>query len=113
MMCREDVICMASVVGTQCLQDEMPGMCSCAGHYLCVGCRVTQTWTWTGGFARSRALAKMSFSPEDLNSTDLTGLTMMETDTLNSWEMKYAQYPQVGEIVANQVCQDSLCYAVF
>ena len=113
MMCREDVICMASAVVTPCLQGEMPGMCSCGVHHLSVGCHVTQTWTWTGGFARSRALAKMSFSPEDLNSTDLTGLTMMETDTLNSWEMKYAQYPQVGEIVANQVCQDSLCYAVF
>jgi hypothetical protein len=33
----------------------------------------------------SRALAKMSFKPEDVNG-DLEGLTYAETDVLNDWE---------------------------
>ena len=46
----------------------------------------------------SRALAKMSFEPQDLNG-DLTGLGPFETDALQDWEYKFmSKYVKVGTI---------------
>lgn len=46
----------------------------------------------------SRALAKMSFEPQDLNG-DISGLTPMELGSLNDWEYKFtSKYVKVGTI---------------
>jgi membrane-associated progesterone receptor component len=46
----------------------------------------------------SRALAKMSFEPPDLNG-DISGLTPMELGSLNDWEYKFtSKYVKVGTI---------------
>jgi len=46
----------------------------------------------------SRALAKMSFEPQDLNG-DLTGLGPFEVDALQDWEYKFmSKYVKVGTI---------------
>lgn len=46
----------------------------------------------------SRALAKMSFEPQDLNG-DIAGLTPMELSSLNDWEYKFtSKYVKVGTI---------------
>lgn len=50
----------------------------------------------------SRALAKMSFKPEDLNSSDLSDLTPEQQKTLAEWETKFIvtrKYPVVGNLV--------------
>lgn len=50
------------------------------------------------GIDASRALAKMSFKPEDLTS-DISDLTQEELKTLNDWEKKFLEskaYPVVG-----------------
>ncbi|KAF1326729.1 Heme/steroid binding domain-containing protein, partial [Globisporangium splendens] len=50
----------------------------------------------------SRALAKMSFEKEDLDSEDLSDLGFMDQETLQDWVTKfsvYNQYPNVGRIV--------------
>jgi membrane-associated progesterone receptor component len=54
------------------------------------------------GIDASRALAKMSFKPEDLNSTDLSDLTEEQKKTLDDWETKFIsvrKYPVVGKLV--------------
>ena len=54
------------------------------------------------GIDASRALAKMSFKPEDLNSTDLSDLTEEQRKTLDDWETKFIsvrKYPVVGKLV--------------
>nr|CAB3494266.1 unnamed protein product [Digitaria exilis] len=46
----------------------------------------------------SRALAKMSFEPQDLNG-DISDLTPMELGSLNDWEYKFtSKYVKVGTI---------------
>ncbi|CAN6173963.1 unnamed protein product [Urochloa humidicola] len=46
----------------------------------------------------SRAIAKMSFEPEDLSS-DISGLEPFELDALKDWEDKFiSKYPMVGII---------------
>ena len=53
------------------------------------------------GLDISRALAKMSFAPEDLSSTDLTGLTSEQLKILDDWEEKFEvkkKYPVVGRM---------------
>lgn len=50
----------------------------------------------------SRALAKMSFEPEDLNSDELKDLGFMDQETLQDWVMKfslYNGYPNVGRVL--------------
>lgn len=47
----------------------------------------------------SRALAKMSFTENDLAGTT-EGLTARETQILDDWEMKFlTKYAQVGQVV--------------
>ncbi|KAI9920086.1 hypothetical protein PsorP6_015733 [Peronosclerospora sorghi] len=50
----------------------------------------------------SRALAKMSFEKEDLESDDLSDLSFMDKETLNDWVTKFAvynDYPNVGRVL--------------
>lgn len=50
----------------------------------------------------SRALAKMSFSPEDLNNSDLSDLDEKQQKTLNDWSEKFEnvkKYPIVGHLI--------------
>ena len=50
----------------------------------------------------SRALAKMSFEPEDIESSDLSDLTEGQQKTLNDWEKKFIdtkKYPIVGRLI--------------
>ncbi|CAI5729184.1 unnamed protein product [Peronospora farinosa] len=50
----------------------------------------------------SRALAKMSFEKQDLDSDDLSDLSFMDKETLNDWVTKfsvYNSYPNVGRIL--------------
>ncbi|CAH0473117.1 unnamed protein product [Peronospora belbahrii] len=54
----------------------------------------------------SRALAKMSFEKEDLESNDLSDLSFMDKETLNDWVTKfsvYNKYPNVGRVLR---CRD-------
>ena len=52
------------------------------------------------GIDASVALARMSFKPEDLQSTDWENLSYAEKDTLDDWEAKFeAKYRLVGKIV--------------
>lgn len=54
------------------------------------------------GIDASKALAKMSFKPEDLSSRDLTDLTPEQAKTLADWEKKFIvsrKYPVVGNIL--------------
>ena len=54
------------------------------------------------GLDASRALARMSFEPADLNSTDLSDLTAEQQKTLADWEKKFLEvkkYPIVGRLV--------------
>jgi membrane-associated progesterone receptor component len=54
------------------------------------------------GIDASRALAKMSFKPEDLNNSDLSDLTEEQQKTLSEWEHKFInvrKYPIVGKLV--------------
>jgi membrane-associated progesterone receptor component len=54
------------------------------------------------GIDASKALAKMSFKPEDLNNKDLTDLTEVQQKTLRDWEKKFIvsrKYPIVGKLV--------------
>jgi hypothetical protein len=53
------------------------------------------------GIDASRALAKMSFKEEDLNSRDLSDLTPEQLAVLKQWEDKFIKtrlYPVVGTI---------------
>jgi membrane-associated progesterone receptor component len=50
----------------------------------------------------SRALAKMSFKPEDINSRDLSDLTEEQVKTLQDWEKRFVEakkYPIVGRLL--------------
>ena len=50
----------------------------------------------------SRALAKMSFSPSDVESSDLSDLSPDQLKVLDDWEKKFIQakkYPVVGKLV--------------
>jgi membrane-associated progesterone receptor component len=54
------------------------------------------------GIDASKALAKMSFKPEDLESRDLSDLTPVQQKTLADWEKKFIiqrKYPVVGNIL--------------
>lgn len=54
------------------------------------------------GIDASRALGKMSFQPEDLNSSDLSDLSTTQQKTLSDWEAKFIEqrkYPVVGTLV--------------
>lgn len=53
----------------------------------------------------SRALAKMSFEKEDLDSDDLSDLGFMDQETLQDWVMKfsvYNGYPNVGRVLRHR-----------
>lgn len=55
------------------------------------------------GIDASRALAKMSFKPEDVNSHDLSDLTTEQLKTLTDWEVKFQnsrKYPVVGTLTS-------------
>ncbi len=54
------------------------------------------------GFDASRALAKTSTLPQDVENSDLTGLTLCELDTLAQWEMTFDKYDKVGWIVSGE-----------
>lgn len=55
------------------------------------------------GLDASRALAKMSFKPEDVNSTELGDLTLSERDTLTDWYNKFeGKYPVVGVLAKDE-----------
>ena len=50
----------------------------------------------------SRALAKMSFKPEDVDNLDISDLTTEEKKTLKEWETKFSSvrmYPCVGKLL--------------
>lgn len=54
------------------------------------------------GIDASRALAKMSFEAEDVNSSDLSDLTEEQLKILDDWEEKFQKkrlYPLVGRLV--------------
>ena len=54
------------------------------------------------GIDASRALAKMSFDAEDVNSSDLSDLTEEQLKILDDWEEKFQKkrlYPLVGRLV--------------
>jgi membrane-associated progesterone receptor component len=54
------------------------------------------------GADASRALAKMSLAPEDVNNRDLSDLTETQIKTLADWERKFIEskkYPVVGKII--------------
>jgi membrane-associated progesterone receptor component len=54
------------------------------------------------GIDASRALARMSFEPADLASSDLSDLTPEQQKTLADWERKFLEvkkYPVVGRLV--------------
>jgi membrane-associated progesterone receptor component len=54
------------------------------------------------GIDASRALARMSFEPADLASSDLSDLTAEQQKTLADWEKKFLEakkYPIVGKLV--------------
>jgi membrane-associated progesterone receptor component len=54
------------------------------------------------GIDASRALAKMSFDPADLESSDLSDLTPEQLKTLDDWVKKFVEtkkYPVVGRLV--------------
>lgn len=56
------------------------------------------------GIDASRALARMSFEPADLNSSDLSDLTPEQQKTLADWEKKFLEakkYPVVGRLLAD------------
>jgi membrane-associated progesterone receptor component len=54
----------------------------------------------------SRALAKMSFEPQDLNG-DISGLGPFELDALQDWEYKFmGKYVKVGTIKKNVSVED-------
>lgn len=53
----------------------------------------------------SRALAKMSFEKEDLDSDELSDLSFMDKETLNDWVTKfsvYNSYPNVGRVLRHR-----------
>ena len=55
------------------------------------------------GIDASKALAKMSFEKEDLNSRDLSDLTPVQIKVLKDWETKFIisrKYPVVGNLIA-------------
>lgn len=52
------------------------------------------------GIDASRALAKMSFQPDDLTSQDLSDLTPEQKKTLDDWDKRLSsKYPLVGTII--------------
>jgi membrane-associated progesterone receptor component len=54
----------------------------------------------------SRALAKMSFEPQDLTS-DISGLGPFELDALQDWEYKFmSKYVKVGTIKKTEVVSE-------
>lgn len=54
----------------------------------------------------SRALAKMSFEPQDLTS-DISGLGPFELDALQDWEYKFmSKYVKVGTIKKSEVVSE-------
>lgn len=54
----------------------------------------------------SRALAKMSFEPQDLTG-DITGLGPFELDALQDWEYKFmSKYVKVGTVTKNVTVED-------
>jgi membrane-associated progesterone receptor component len=57
------------------------------------------TYNLFAGKDASRALAKMSFKPEDVNSRDLSDLTEEQLKVLSDWAAKFEfkrKYPIVG-----------------
>ena len=51
----------------------------------------------------SRALGKMSLSPDDVNSSEMSDLTPAQLKTLDDWVKKYTdvkKYPVVGHLVS-------------
>lgn len=55
----------------------------------------------------SRALALLSFKPEDING-NLEGLEETELTILEDWEYKFIdKYPKVGKLVPEQGTQQS------
>merc|ERR1712023_253147 len=61
------------------------------------------TYNVFAGRDASRALGKMSFLPEDVDSLDLSDLTETQVKTLNDWDTKFAEkYPVVGELVVDE-----------
>ena len=58
------------------------------------------TYNIFAGRDASRALGKMSFQPEDIDSLELSDLTATQIKTLDDWDKKFAEkYPVVGELV--------------
>jgi membrane-associated progesterone receptor component len=58
------------------------------------------------GVDASRALAKMSFQPEDIQSHDISDLTEVQQKTLRDWVEKFEnvrKYPIVGSIIEETV----------
>lgn len=54
------------------------------------------------GIDASRALGKMSFTPEDTSSHDLSDLNAEQVKTLDDWERKFIEakkYPVVGRLI--------------
>lgn len=59
------------------------------------------TYNLFAGKDASRALAKMSFKPEDVNSRDLSDLTQEQLKVLDDWAVKFEtkrKYPVVGTL---------------
>lgn len=58
----------------------------------------------------SRALARMSFEAQDIDSMDLSDLTEEQQTTLNQWIEKYEnakKYPVVGTLVASKESEET------
>jgi membrane-associated progesterone receptor component len=52
------------------------------------------------GYDASRALAKMSLKPEDVENSDTSDLSLSEQDVLDEWFLKFSsKYEKVGTLV--------------
>ena len=60
-----------------------------------------KTYNMFGGRDATRALSKMSFKPEDVNSHDTSDFGPAEEKTKLEWEAKFVskKYPIVGIVV--------------
>ena len=57
------------------------------------------------GIDASRALAKMSFDPIDLNDSNTSDLTEVQLKTLSDWEKKFIEtrkYPIIGDLILGE-----------